>query len=30
MTFGFFTLFPMVLWFSRSLTALVFAFILRG
>jgi MFS family permease len=30
MTFGFFTLFPLALWFCRSLTALVFAFILRG
>ncbi|MEW5701095.1 MAG: MFS transporter [Candidatus Zixiibacteriota bacterium] len=30
MTFGFFTLFPLALWFSRSLVPLVFAFVLRG
>jgi len=30
LTFVFFTLFPMVLFFSRSFAALVFAFILRG
>jgi MFS family permease len=30
MTFGFFTLFPLALWFSRSFVWLVGAFILRG
>lgn len=29
-TFGFFTLFPLVLYFSHTFTALVFAFIIRG
>jgi MFS family permease len=29
-TFGFFTIFPIVLLFSRSLPALIFAFIIRG
>lgn len=29
-TFGFFTLFPLVLWFSRSFWLLVIAFIVRG
>ena len=30
MTFGFFTLFPVILWFSRSFWPLVGAFIVRG
>lgn len=29
-TFGFFTLFPLVLYFSRTFAALVFAFVIRG
>jgi MFS family permease len=29
-TFGFFTLFPLLLWFSRTFSLLVVAFIIRG